>query len=381
MVNRFYGGKQTPTGRMLEDVARCLIDAGHSVQVLTSQQQSYGGIEAEAGGFDQVQIKAVWTGSGSSRFVQWGVFWLRAILAIPFSRWDRCVVLTDPPFMLYAARFCRRLHRSSQKLFWWTMDLYPEAMIAKGMIRADGLAARILRGMNNEGLRRTTGVIALGPTQRRLLTKYGSFDGSTSGCVVVPPWDHRALPKVERKNNRFLAKFGWAEKKIALYAGNLGEAHSFQNLLDAATTLMARGDDEWLLVFVARGAERLALEAAAQGMANVRILDYQPPELTADLLNAATVHVVTMKRGWEGIIVPSKLYGIAATGIPTLFVGPRDADTAIEIEKLGLGACVDSDAGPDEILSRLEELSMQPRNEQYIMPTDGPRRIADFVCA
>jgi hypothetical protein len=235
--------------------------------------------------------------------------------------------------------------------------------------------------MNNAGLRETDGVIALGPTQRRLLTNYANFDASESGCLVVPPWDHRKLPRIPRNRNRFLAKFGWRERKLALYAGNLGEAHSFQSVLDAAASMAARGDTDWLFVFVARGAERPALERAAKGLLNVRVLDYQRPDMTADLLNAATVHVVTMKRGWEGIIVPSKLYGIASTGIPTLFVGPRDADTAIEIENSGLGACVDSDAGPDEILYQLERLAGQVLTLDDAMIPDGPRRITEFITA
>ena len=33
LVNRFFGGKQVPTGRMAEDVAEELIRLGHSVTV------------------------------------------------------------------------------------------------------------------------------------------------------------------------------------------------------------------------------------------------------------------------------------------------------------------------------------------------------------
>jgi len=381
LVNRFYYGDQTPTGRMLRDVARRLVEGGHVVRVLTAGGQGYNGDHVEGDGPPEVHIKRVGGGRALPRLFEWTRFWLWTMFEIPLLEWDRCVILTDPPFMIAAAVLCRRLRRGAAKAFWWTMDLYPEAMIAKGMIAADGPVARMLFALNRWGMRNTAGVIVLGPAQRRLLKRYGDFEHADTRCIVVPPWDHRPLPRVTREKNRLLAEFGWQRKKVALYAGNLGEAHSFRGLLDAATILARRGEQEWLFVFVVRGSERGALEHAARDMANVVVLDYQPPEMTADLLNAATVHVVTMKSGWGGIVVPSKLAAIAATGIPVLFIGPPDSDTAVEIDERGLGACVDTEAEAERIVVVLEQLAARPRNLGMVMPTDGPARIAAFITA
>jgi colanic acid biosynthesis glycosyl transferase WcaI len=326
-----------------------------------------------------VHVRTVRTGWGSSRLVHWVAFWLWAMLIVPFGRWDRCILMTDPPFMLPVAALCRLLGRRSRSIFWWTMDLYPEAMIANGMISSQGLAAKLLRAINNVGLKHVSGVVALGPAQRGLLARNSAFDTSPAFCTVVPPWDFRSLPRVGSAENRFLEKFGWHERRIALYAGNLGEAHSFKNLLAAAQWLADRGDVRWLFVFVVRGSKSPALKHAAASIDNVVVLDYQPPELTADLLFAATVHVITMKRGWEGIVVPSKLYGIAATDKPVLFIGPRNADTAIEIEKYGLGACVVPDAGPAELVAQIEWLASRSLVRAKALPTDGPQKIANFI--
>lgn len=365
---------------MAQDVANSLVLAGHEVDVLCSGQ-TYAEASASSESTNSVRVRIVPTGLGGSRLVHWIGFWLQAMRVVPFGQWDRCILMTDPPFMLSLTVLCRLFGRRSRRMFWWTMDLYPEAMIASGMIRSRGVATRLLRFINNVGLKYLSGVIALGPTQRELLVHYSNFDTSSRFCIVVPPWDFRSLQRVHRAENRFLNKYGWQDRKIALYAGNLGEAHSFESLLAAARLFTDRNDTEWLFVFVIRGSKALALQHAASSIENVVVLDYQPVELTADLLSAATVHVVTMAQGWDGIVVPSKLYGIVATEKPVLFIGPRNADTAIEIEEFGLGACVSSDVGADEVVVAIEQLATHSLERTKIFPTNGPQKIANFITA
>ena len=43
---------------------------------------------------------------------------------------------------------------------------------------------------------------------------------------------------------------------------------------------------------------------------------------------AGDVHIVTIKRGLEGVVVPSKLYGILAAGRPVLVVARKGSDAA-----------------------------------------------------
>ncbi len=363
---------------MAQDVANALAREGHEVHVITSAR-TYAEASACSESTRSVKVRIVPTGWGSSRLVHWVGFWLQVMRLVPFGRWDRCILLTDPPFMLPVTALCRLFGCRSRKTFWWTMDLYPDAMIASRMISSRSLAARLLRSINNMGLRHLSGVIALGPTQRELLTHYSNFDTSSTFSIVVPPWDFRSLRRVSHSENRFLEKYGWRDRKIVLYAGNLGEAHSYECLLAAAQLFADRNDTEWLFVFVVRGSKAPALQRIASSIENVVVLDYQPVELTVDLLSAAEVHVVTMAQGWEGIVVPSKLYGIAATERPVLFIGPRNADTAIEIEEFDIGACVSSDAAADEVLAKIEQLAAHSFERIKTFPTNGPQKIANFI--
>src|SRR5712692_6716167 len=46
----------------------------------------------------------------------------------------------------------------------------------------------------------------------------------------------------------------------------------------------------------------------------------------SSVLAAADAHVITVKRGLEGVVVPSKMYGILAARKPIVAVAPRETD-------------------------------------------------------
>jgi colanic acid biosynthesis glycosyl transferase WcaI len=84
-------------------------------------------------------------------------------------------------------------------------------------------------------------------------------------------------------------------------------------------------------VFVVNGggAARPSLEADAAGLTNIRFVDYQPIERLPEVLAAADIHVVPLKRGLAHASVPSKLYSILAAGRPVL--ASIDAGTEVEV--------------------------------------------------
>ena len=66
------------------------------------------------------------------------------------------------------------------------------------------------------------------------------------------------------------------------------------------------------------GAALDPLRASAEGLDNVRFVDMQPRERLPEVLAAADIHVVPLKRGLARSSVPSKLYSILAAGRPVV---------------------------------------------------------------
>jgi hypothetical protein len=259
------------------------------------------------------------------------------------------------------------------------MDLYPEALEAAGILGASHPATRLLRCMNEIGLSAASGVIVLGPHQRVRLMRYKHWRSAEKFAIVVPPWDRRPIDRVSPSENRAIQRLGLAGRKVALYAGNLGEGHCFEEILEAARWFHAQGRTDWLIVFAVRGSGKPLLEAQSRPLPNVRITDYLPDSETADLLWAATVHLITMKPGWEGVIVPSKLYASLQTIAPVLFIGPNVADTVEEINRLDRGLALPFGTSGLTVAQTLDELAHSSWLRQPYKDLSGPERIAEYL--
>src|SRR5208283_1238027 len=97
-----------------------------------------------------------------------------------------------------------------------------------------------------------------------------------------------------------------------------------------------------MFLFVGGGAQKdfIAATAAERGLANLLFKPYQSREQLAQSLGAADVHLVTLRPELEGLIVPSKFYGIAAAARPTIFIGDPGGEIGTEVRTSNSGLCV-----------------------------------------
>lgn len=385
VINRFLGGDHVPTGRMLEDVTHALVAEGHEVTAIVSRGEYAG---AHCGGGHRpkgVRLFRLLKLPFGGRVLDWSIFWLQAAIVGPLLRWDRCVLLTDPPLMTIFLPLWRLLLRGRRAIWLWTMDLYPEALVAGGVISSEGFFDRTLRSLNNLGLSCVDGIITLGGRQLERLNYYPALKQIQKNAVVVPPWDHRPNALRKRLSKRFAEKIGWQGRRVALYAGNLGYGHRFEEIIDAARVAQER-DLDWVFAFFVRGARKDALIEIAEDLENVQVYDYVAPENTSSLLGAADIHLITMGLGWDGVVVPSKLYGIEGTGAPILFVGPESADTAREVLSRQMGEALGLGVSGQSLIEAMERMVVchrpdDPQGDTEVgLPLEGPeKKIAKLV--
>ena len=72
-------------------------------------------------------------------------------------------------------------------------------------------------------------------------------------------------------------------------------------------------------------------------------LPFRPAEEVPYVMAAGDLHVVTVKRGLEGVVVPSKVYNILAAGRPLLAVATEKTEVARFARRDGCGLAVDPD--------------------------------------
>ena len=85
------------------------------------------------------------------------------------------------------------------------------------------------------------------------------------------------------------------------------------------------------------------VEAIVEGCRAIRFLPFFPANEVPLVLSSGDMHVVTVKRGLEGVVVPSKLYPTLAAGRPILGVAPEETDVVWIIRRTGCGIAANPD--------------------------------------
>lgn len=271
-----------------------------------------------------------------------------AVLRALFIRCDVVLAMTDPPFQGIVGALVAMLKR--RPYVYNIRDLYPE-MAVGGSIVGRGWLTRLWEKLHRWALRRASKVVVLGEDMRARIIAKGVDPSRVvvirDGAEIWPPGTPLPAPDPEVVR-AIRADFSF----VLLHAGNLGFYGAWSTLVTAARKLANQGVG---LVFVGEGAQRAEVQAAATGAENIRFLDYFPSNKIQSVLAAPDAHVVTVKRGLEGVVVPSKMYGILAAGKPIVAVAPNEAD----VVSLGVAQGFAVDADPDkpaELESAIREL-------------------------
>jgi len=240
---------------------------------------------------------------------------------------DVVLAITDPPIEGIAGALVAQL--SGRRFVYNIRDMYPDMAVGGAIVRPGSFTARWEK-LHRWALRQATRVIVLGEDMRDRIVAKGvdsarvviSRDGITVPETLPPP--DNAVAREIRGDFRF----------VLVHAGNLGFYGAWQTLIAAVRMLEQEGVG---LVFIGEGAMKSQVEAMATGCQAVRFLPFRPASEIPLVLSSGDMHVVTVKRGLEGVVVPSKLYPTLAAGRPVLGVTPEECDVARIIRRTGCG--------------------------------------------
>ena len=265
---------------------------------------------------------------------------------------DVIFAMTDPPFNGIVGALLSVLKR--KPLVYDIQDMYPDMAVA-GSIVAPGLLTRFWERLHRWALRRATRIIVLGDDMRARIIAKGIAPAKVlivrSG-VDTPSPNSPALflnPEVTRA-----IRGGF--RFVLLHAGNLGFYGAWDTIIAAARKLE---NENIGFVFVGEGAERSRVENLAAGATNVRFLPFFPSSDIPSVLAAPDAHIVTIKRGLEGVVVPSKMFGIIAAGKPIVAVAARPTDVAALGVRHGFAICADPTIS-EELASNIRRLAADP---------------------
>ena len=268
---------------------------------------------------------------------------------------DLFVAQTNPPLIVVLIAFAARLWR--RPLLMITQDLYPEILITHGIIGELSPVARILRVAFSWAYGRAKKVVSLGGSMTLRLMEKGVAEDR---IVVISNWSTGARRVVMKGDNRLRKEWCLESRCVVLYSGNVGLGHEFDTLLDGLYGAVSNYPELTFLI-VGQGARLSEVRAGVASrnlQSNVMFKDFVSADRLPESMGLATLALVTLRKGFEGLIVPSKLLGYMSRAVPVLYIGPK-ADTSELIECAQCGkSCLNNDVAA--VAAVLEEAASNP---------------------
>ena len=342
VVNQYFHPDRSATSQLLTELCEDLSEH-HDITVVCGRPSYNPSERREVRGFlaedrhGRVRVLRAWSTTYprtamAGRLTNYATYLTSSVVgAMKAARPDVVLTMTDPPVVAAAAAAASAARRVP--FVYVTQDVFPEVGVVLGKIRNPALV-RSLSALNRSLRRRASRVVAIGRDMERCLVALGT---DPSKIHVIPNWADGSAIRPLEESSRLRRERGWGNRFVVMHSGNVGLSQDLGSLLAAADLL--RDEPEVLFAIVGEGATKAGLQAEAsrRRLPNVEFLSYRPKEDLGDSLGAADLHIVGLRRGLAGYIVPSKVYGILAAGRPYIAAVESGAEPALIAEEHSCG--------------------------------------------
>ena len=368
LINQTFYPDVAATAQHGHDLAKFLVSQGHQVSVIASRSL-YGragrtlpahewvdGIEIHRVG------RSLYGKAGLfARSLDFGLFYLSTVIkSLEIARHDICICLTTPPYIPLLGLALRSLRGT--RVVYWVMDLYPDILLATGVLDEKSAVTLFLESLNRLALRNADRVVVLG---RCMEDRVRAKRVDMSHVWRIPVWSEIfAQPSGKdlyeaRRDNPYRREWNVGDRTLVMYSGNFGIGHDVETFARAAKQL--EHDDDIMFAFVGGGKRKDELMRAMRAMKFERFVeaDYQPRERLGDLLSAADIHLASMRPGYEGVMVPSKIFGTLGAGRPVVWVGGTKSEVSSVLRDADCGFTV-TPGDADSLVDVIRRLAADP---------------------
>jgi glycosyltransferase involved in cell wall biosynthesis len=326
--NRFFFPDESATAQIVSDLAFHLAAKGHEVHAVTSRNgPGQSPLETIRGlTIHRVATALAEPHSLARRGMAYLDYYVGARKAARrlVAPNDVVIVKTDPPLLSAAVGHLAK--RRGARVVVWLQDVFPEVAHEYGIPGMGGWGGAVLRRIRDSSLVIADRVVVIGDRMAQRIAKTGV---PAERLEVIHNWaDGTAIKPIAHEGNPLRREWGLDGVFVVGYSGNLGRVHEFDTMLGAASLL--RDDPGIRFLIVGRGPRHaeVRVRVSHDALDNVRFEPHQDRELLAQSLGAADVQLSVLRPEFEGLVHPSKLYGIMASGRPTIFVGDPAGETA-----------------------------------------------------
>jgi glycosyltransferase involved in cell wall biosynthesis len=292
---------------------------------------------------------------------------------------DTLVAMTDPP--LCSILTMRAARKKGARLVNWLQDIYPEIAVELGVPLLKGPTAYGVLYWRDRSLKSAAVNVVVGQGMADRLVKRGI---APDQIKVIHNWtDDVEITPISHERNRLRKLWGLEDKFVLGYSGNLGRAHEFDTVLAASERLRHHPHIMFLFIGSGHNLDKLANLVNSRGLAaNFRFIPYQERALLKYSLGVPDLHWLSLKPELEGLIVPSKFYGIAAAGRPIIAITAADGEIANLVRDNHCGRVIEPGESEKlaatilELLKDPDQLATMGRNARAMLDSQFTRRAA-----
>jgi colanic acid biosynthesis glycosyl transferase WcaI len=362
-LNRYFYPDHSATSQILSDLAFHLAASGRQVRIITSPlrydnpdahlptQECVNGVE-----ISRVATTSFGRAALPGRAIDYASFYTSAwrLLRKILQPADILVAMTDPPLLSILAS--RATKSRGAHLINWLQDVYPEVAVQLGVPALSGRLGKALSYLRDQSLRAAAANVVVGARMADQLRDLGA-----ANVQLIHNWtDDQQIQPVHQADNPLRRLWGLQDKFVVGYSGNLGRAHEFETLLAASESLRQHPRIVFLFIGAGHRMDELTEQVKARGMeSRFRFIPYQDRTRLKQSLGVPDLHWLSLKPPLEGLIVPSKFYGIAAAGRATLAITALDGEIANLVRRHECGLVIAPGAA-EELASAILRLSNSP---------------------
>lgn len=225
-------------------------------------------------------------------------------------------------------------------------DLFPDALIQAGVLRENSWLALGCAAITRSSFQNCAASVFIGEHLRRHAeAQYGPV---RRGVVIPVGADGRPF-----RGNEPQALPG-GSGKVVLYVGQLGRMHEIETVIRVLSSPIGR---RFAWRFHASGAGVTHLRKHSSSLPNVVCEGFLDNDKWRQVMLASPIALVTIARGGEKVVMPSKTYSALVAGQAILAICVRDSDLADLVVEHDCGWVIEPGdvAGLDALLERIAE--------------------------
>ncbi len=278
-------------------IALELIKEGHSVIMVTSRNVQNELIEEKMiDGIDLIYIRNSYSSdmSVTRRLVSFFIFMVAASFIALRQRGIDLVYATSTPLSVGVPALITRFFKRIPFIF-EVRDLWPEFPFQMGAVK-NKLSKYILKSYEKRIYEKAIHIIALSPGMKDGIVSTGV---DPAKVTVIPNMSKTDKFYPRKPDHNIMSHFGLSPGKFkVIHFGAMGLANGLEYLIDAAKIMKEKRYDNIEIIILGDGMVKSALQKEVQkyNLSDIVIfIEYQPMDLTSEIVNCCDCSVVTFK--------------------------------------------------------------------------------------